>query len=228
MASAERKLGAMLAALPRPDREAVIQAMSIPTYPARPINGGPFSPDFPPPGRWRYEPKYNGWRALLEVETGDMYNRFGKLLSIADEFAPAIAKLRADGWTGWLDCEALERRHAIGRGSLVILDWLTPGCGKNAYIDRRLKILYQVVDLDGYHVIDPTEPAPIEDNALYLSSNFTPEEAPECWEAMKKENNRLGVAFYEGFVAKELESKYPIQLRSFSETTAFWIKHRFV
>ena len=30
------------------------------TYPARPINGGPLELAPPKPGRWYYEPKYNG------------------------------------------------------------------------------------------------------------------------------------------------------------------------
>ncbi len=39
------------------------------TYPARPINGGPLELAPPNPGRWCYEPKYNGWRALVHAPT---------------------------------------------------------------------------------------------------------------------------------------------------------------
>lgn len=48
----------------------------------------------------------------------------GYLLSIAGEFDSALHALRDLARHGlvWADCEALERRHAIGRGSLVVLD----------------------------------------------------------------------------------------------------------
>ena len=47
------------------------------TYPARPINGGPLEKARPKHGEWFYEPKYNGWRALVHVPTGTMFNRHG-------------------------------------------------------------------------------------------------------------------------------------------------------
>jgi hypothetical protein len=43
------------------------------TYPARPINGGPLPNARPKQGVWYYEPKYNGWRALVHIPTGTMF-----------------------------------------------------------------------------------------------------------------------------------------------------------
>src|SRR5437762_1954140 len=96
------------------------------TYPARPINGGPLDKAPPKFGEWYYEPKYNGWRALVHVPTGTMFNRKGERLSIQKEFTGAIEELQEINHQvcriEWLDCEALERRHNIGRGMLIVLD----------------------------------------------------------------------------------------------------------
>jgi len=73
------------------------------TYPARPINGGPLDKAHAKHGEWFYEPKYNGWRALVHVPTGTMFNRHGQRLSIQQEFAKALANSRTtrrlSGWT---------------------------------------------------------------------------------------------------------------------------------
>ena len=94
------------------------------TYPARPIQGGRLELAPPKRGLWFAEPKLNGWRALIHTPSGTMWNRHGALLTIADCFRPALAtlaKLASHGLV-WADCEALERRHNLGRGTLVVLD----------------------------------------------------------------------------------------------------------
>ena len=107
--------------------------ISFPFYPARPTNGGAFPRALPKPGHWAYEPKINGWRALVHAPTGTMFNRHGERLSIAHEFTDVLDLLR-HAWVNprkqslltrvgeWLDCEVLSRRHPLGRGSLVLLD----------------------------------------------------------------------------------------------------------
>jgi len=64
------------------------------TYPARPISGGPLELALPKQGHWCYEPKYNGWRALVHAPTGTMFNRHGQPLSIAGLFGSALKHLR--------------------------------------------------------------------------------------------------------------------------------------
>lgn len=56
--------------------------MNPPSYPLRPINGGPLPRARPKSGTWLYEPKINGWRAIVNTRTGAMWNRHGKRLSI--------------------------------------------------------------------------------------------------------------------------------------------------
>jgi hypothetical protein len=46
-----------------------------PTYPARPIDGGPFTAAPAKIEEWRAEPKYNGWRSLVHIPSGAMFNR---------------------------------------------------------------------------------------------------------------------------------------------------------
>ena len=111
----------------RPFRHGGSKAMNVPpliTYPARPIQGGRLELAPPKRGVWYAEPILNGWRALIHTPTCTMWNRHGALLTIADCFRPALAALAklADRGLVWADCEALERRHNLGRGTLVVLD----------------------------------------------------------------------------------------------------------
>jgi hypothetical protein len=107
------------------------------TYPARPIQGGRLELAPPKRGVWYVEPKLNGWRALVHTPTRTMWNRHGVLLTIADCFRPALAALAlADRGLVWADCEALERRHNLGRGTFVVLD-VVPESGMPTYEQRR-------------------------------------------------------------------------------------------
>ena len=109
-------------------------APSLLTFPARPIQGGRLELAPPKRGLWYAEPKLNGWRALIHTPTGTMWNRHGALLTIADCFRPALAALAKLASRGlvWADCEALERRHNLGRGTLVVLD-VIPESGTPIY-----------------------------------------------------------------------------------------------
>ena len=118
--------------------------MNVPpliTYPARPIQGGRLELAPPKRGLWYAEPKLNGWRALIHTPTGTMWNRHGALLTIADCFRPALAALAKLAPRGlvWADCEALERRHNLGRGTLVVLD-AVPESGTQTYVERRSRL----------------------------------------------------------------------------------------
>ena len=108
------------------------------TYPARPIQGGRLELAPPKRGLGYAEPKLNGWRALIHTPTGTMWNRHGTLLTITDCFRPALAALAnlAPHGLVWADCEALERRHTLGRGTLVVLD-AVPESGAPTYVQRR-------------------------------------------------------------------------------------------
>jgi len=186
------------------------------TYPARPIKGGDFTKAPAKNGDWRYEPKYNGWRALIHVASETMFNRHGEKLSIEAEFRTALSKLRKVAGTDlpWLDCEVLGRRHELGRGSLIVLDAPIEG----TYLERRAKLL-TVIPWQLYS-------EPPETNSVGLAPSHTADHSHTMWGLVQILNRRWSCQFYEGLVAKKSDSKYPVQLRSPSETFPFWVKHR--
>ena len=206
---------------PRPE------AVRPPTYPARPINGGPLEWAPPKPGAWCYEPKYNGWRALVHAPTGAMFNRRGQPLSIAAEFGRALKRLRAaaliaDGRAvEWFDCEALDRRHGLGRGTLLVFDYIqAPGVAGEP-LGKRKELLAQAFPEHDYgqvplpealYGVRPHDPAAISPQELYGQ--------------LRQLNARWGCPFYEGLVAKRLTDAYPLQLRSPHQEFVGWVKHR--
>ena len=201
-----------------------------PTYPARPINGGPLSVARPKPGRrslspesqWFYEPKYNGWRAMVHVPTGAMFNRHNEPLTIQSEFSEALVYLRRLSYE-WLDCEALDRRHNVGRGALIVLD--SPSLADLTYVRRR-----NILERDFLMISRQSVP---EDNGVYLPMSMAIGDYQEAfWNVLRRDNAEikhrchLTEDFFEGTVAKLGSSVYPIQLRSAKEEFAGWMKHR--
>jgi len=195
--------------------------LTPPTYPLRPVNGGPLDQAQPKHGAWVYEPKYNGWRALIHIATGAMFNRHGKPLSIQDEFKPALAQLRttldAEAFQ-WADCEALERRHGLGRGCLLVLDVIPEPHEKHAAYQHRRDWLEAVLpELD----LNPTyRPFPLLSLPPAVYGDL------DVWRDLQGLNRRLNCDFYEGLVAKRADSLYPRQLRSDKSEFPFWMKHR--
>ena len=184
-----------------------------PTYPARPLNGGALDVALPKRGDWRAEPKYNGWRALVHVPTGVMFNRKLERLSIENEFATALAELRARiRFDTWADCEALERRHNMARGTLIVLDLIIPG----TYLERRGTLSRSLLQCAIGQRIEP--------DSIYLTPSY--ENAKQTWERAQKANLSLHCDFYEGIVCKRADRPYPIQRISATRETADWIKHR--
>jgi len=196
------------------------------TYPARPLNGGRFGLLTKKP-IYLWSPKLNGWRTLLHCPTGTMFNRRGEELSIRSEFAEAVENLSRSG-TEWLDCEALERRHNIGRGTLVILDAVVPSLNAS----QRYMKLFEEADRLKWPSLGIGERP--EEKGVYLLKQTAMSDASQTgklaltlsWGRMQQINREWGTDFYEGLVAKRDDSLYPIQLRSPDSECPFWIKHR--
>lgn len=214
-----------------------LAALPICTYPARPMNGGRLDLAIK---HWNYdrqlhayEPKLNGWRALVHFSPAPnpnlalLFNRHGQPLSIASEFSIALQLLRAafppDSLPHlWFDCEALDRRHSHGRGTLILLDVLdraTPEAAARSYLSRR-KLAQHIPTLS----LD----APIPANSLLHVPFYTGPAAfaLRYYHRLRELNRALHAPVYEGIVSKRLDSPYPYQLRSDSEETPHWIKHR--
>jgi len=227
-----------------------------PSFPLRPVNGGPLPNARPKFGVWTHEPKINGWRAWLHTPTRLMFNRKNEPLSITHEFKPIIEKVRAAKLPlVWLDVEALERRHNLGRGSLVLLDF-APGTYESGYhlsprwtYDERQQVMYEILKCGvatKWHYLH--EPPP-ENSLLTFAYTFTdygltkPTEEqwlPDQnmyegedhdgihtgWRLLQRANQVLGAEVFEGLVAKRNDSQYPLQLRSHEQEFPFWMKHR--
>jgi ATP-dependent DNA ligase len=177
------------------------------TYPARPINGGALERALPKVGKWRAQPKWDGWRALVHVPSGAMFNRLGEPLSIGHEFDESVRWLQKQhDPIVWLDCEALARRHAFARGTLIVLDAILP---RRTYLERRMKLLESL----------PVAGKTVEGNSVYL----TPSEpnALALYDSLR--DNPL----FEGVVCKREDSLYPIQLQDARREFHQWIKHRY-
>ena len=196
-----------------------------PTFPARPIRGGKLELAPKKSGIWFAEPKYNGWRALVHTPTGAMWNRHGQRLTIQREFEAALNILRplaADGLV-WADCEALERRHQIGRGTLVVLDWIS----ESGSLEERREFLAGLIEIEH---LSTGEWQSFPENALLLPPSVRDEgtRVPDFYASLKAINRRLRCDFFEGVVMKRGNASYPMQLRSDTEECRAWAKHRFV
>ena len=197
------------------------------TFPMRPMNGG--SLDKKPVllnGHRVFEPKANGWRLTMYVETSSTWNRHNEPLSIGEEFSPAMELLKQTPFT-WLDCEGLSRRHGIGKGTLIVLDLID--LHEHDYDVRRGM-------MEHHFEIIPSDITQVQPNSVYiLPAYHVSPHGPlpmAQWEALKEQNERVGLknenVFWEGFIEKRLTSKYEIQLRSDKQETTSWNKHRWL
>lgn len=175
-----------------------------------------------------YEPKANGWRALVHLPTGTFFNRHGEVLSIGKEFGKALEDLRLYlSNFEWVDCEGLERRHDILRGHLIVLD--VPVANKT-YIDRREELASRLPLLPCGTVSAHNQ----GHNYVWLIRSFGAHQAADVWDLLQEVNGTLSethqkkIDFWEGLVAKRKDSIYPIQLHSAAEEFPYWKKHRFI
>jgi hypothetical protein len=188
------------------------------TYPARPLNGGRLEQAPAKDGEWLVEPKYNGWRALVHAPSGTMFNRYGERLSIEGEFTRALAMLK-EGPFEWLDCEALERRHRIGRGTLLVFD----------YVHGQLPLQRRKALLAEAYPLHAVEHKPQDQSIYAVQARSCGEIEPlEFYRQLQGFNTRWGCVFYEGLVFKRAELGYPVQLRSTGKEFAGWVKHRWI
>jgi hypothetical protein len=204
--------------------------MPPPTFPARPMNGGNLfqawaSGQELDPEDWRYRPKYNGRRVLMHVPTGRTWNRE---LEEVNYQHPAFKKVKeiietGDMWPPvlqWLDLEFLWGRHSLGKGSVIVLDYVS----QEPWWDRmmNLNMVFGEQKLDG--LAKPLS------NEVYLARPMSKisAEIVIAWEEMALLNQDWGVTFFEGLVACELRAAYPVQLFSPKKETRHWIKYRFV
>lgn len=207
--------------------------MNIPTYPARPVNGGPLPRARPKIGRWIYEPKINEERVLLNRETGEMFNRQGEPFSKAPLFDTARNMLEDcvnDPALEWLDCGAFGYRHGLGRGSLIIFDApLAPG----DYDARQARIYDGIVATGAGEAWGHEQFPPPPNKVLTFAYCYTDEDGDPAlkplaaWERLQAVNAALGHQLFEGLVAKRRNASYPINTLHADSYAPGWMKHRF-
>jgi hypothetical protein len=127
----------------------------------------------------------------------------------------------------WADCEALERRHNLGRGTLVVLD-VVPESSTLSYEQRRahLELL-----LPTESVFSGDTAGGVPCGAVVLTPTIcTDSHAPALalYQRLRAANRVRGCDFFEGVVMKRADSIYPVQLRSATEECRGWVKHRFL
>jgi hypothetical protein len=128
----------------------------------------------------------------------------------------------------WLDCEALERRHDLGRGSLIVLDSIVP----KLLAGERYQLLVKQAEQLQWPILG-IEQRP-EPNKVYVCKQVAMSDASrsgklvltDWWGWMQRVNKEWGADFYEGLVARRSDSAYAIQLRSPEAECSSWIKHR--
>ena len=154
-----------------------------------------------------------------------MFNRKLEQLSISYEFKPALAKFNKLPWE-WSDVEALERRHNIGRGSLILLDYL-PTNSAEIYTARK-SYMHLCCGFVGGIAVHKELNKPIANGQVYLPMNwrYEPKASLQLWEILQQCNRTLGSDFWEGVVAKRNDSIYPRQRRNAELDFPFWMKHR--
>jgi hypothetical protein len=185
------------------------------------MSGGRLETALPLPGQWMWSRKINGWGTIVHAPTGTMWNRHGDHLSIANLFAQALDRL-AHSDLEWLWCEAFERRHAYGRGTLVILDIID-----SLPADERLMRLNRAAYHMYWDILPLGKPEPdklyVMDQTLASTTEMLP-----LWNRLQQVNAEFGDTYYEGLVAKKANAPYPIQTVDPERKTAIWFKYRFV
>jgi hypothetical protein len=139
-----------------------------------------------------------------------MWNRHSALLTIADRFQPALAALAKLASLGlvWTDCEALERRHNLGHGTLVVLD-VVPESGTPSYEERRA-MLESLLPTDAVFSGDTSRAVPCGAVVLTPSLRADHETAFAFYQRLREANRALRCDFFEGVVMKRAESIYPV------------------
>lgn len=188
------------------------------TFAAYPIDGGELPLAGPKFWSVFFSFKVNGWRGILHTPTETLFNRKGELLSIADAFEPAVKKLNNSPFE-WLDVEALERRHKIGQGTLIILDIPVPVLTARERYEK-------LVEAYGDQMLT-VDVKPDPDSVLLMpQKEMASEESLYWWNRLQEINKEYGADFYEGLVARRCDSLYPLQLDNPTRKCSSWTKHR--
>ena len=161
-------------------------------HPARPYGSdGVFGDEY---WDWIHQPKFNGWRFLADLATGEVFNRKG---GKAKNESLVLKRLKGFGFKSrFVDGEICGMRTKTGAGTIIVIDSFDPENPKP--IQGRLKEFEEI------------EPASfnVRSNALLRMPSLNHKNLRHCWQEMDYQNKKAGETIWEGFVSKK-DSKYP-------------------
>lgn len=137
------------------------------------------------------EPKFNGWRILIDQERGEVWNRKGQRSSLELQVLSRIRN--AEIKSRWIDGEWLGQRTKAGAGTFIVID----ACEPTPYLERRK--LFEHLEVASFRT---------RSNALLRMPNLPHSRLRACWDEMEFQNNKAGETIFEGFVMKK-DTKYP-------------------
>jgi hypothetical protein len=210
--------------------------LTVPTlrcYPPAPLNGGALTDAPPKIGAWVWEPKVDDRRVAIHTPTRTIWNQYGKLsvaMAQAEKFKTALDILEEHGRAmahvpgqplEWLDAGLMEYRNDMMRGSIIVFDLMGGGAlhERRAKLEAVFPILPSACELVGCEAANDT---------VFLIDQYEGGDATglTLYRNLQVQNLAVGAKFYEGVVAKRLDSPYPNFQRS-KQSTPHWIKHRF-
>jgi len=139
-----------------------------------------------------------------------------------------IRHFRDGGFTArglvWADCQALQRRHNLGRGTLGVLDFV-PGSGRSTYVQRRA-MLQTLLPCDAVFGGDTARPVPCGAVVLTPAQRADSHaDALAFYQRLRAANRALGCDFFEGVVMKRVDSinrcRCARRLRNFAAGRSF-------
>lgn len=192
-------------------------------FPPAPTNGGKLDQTTPAKvGDWVWQPKVDDWRAVVHTPTCTVWNQYGQPSALAEreKIEAALRTLQGVGFAAeWLDVGIMEARHDMMRGSIIVFDIVeavTPLRERLA----RLRSMFPVLPM-----ADKLLAAGNVSDQVFVVNEFH-QNIEHCWHGLQTINTQLGRKFYEGLVAKRLDSPYTFG-RKAKQKTPDWIKHRF-
>lgn len=175
------------------------------------------------PKKWVVEPKLDGERVLIHVESRQIFNRKLDPYTKADRLTKSLAlllkqlepyyhKLNDHGRPlfEWIDAEALCcKGHDLADGSLAVIDLDADGT-----LDQR-RLLF-----------DHLKPFPLtgsaKNDSVYKMPRMPIAKARQLWFKTKGLDS-----LFEGVVLKHRESHYMKEFYSSTKESTEWLKHRF-
>jgi hypothetical protein len=194
--------------------------------PPAPANGGALDTAPPKVGDWAWQPKIDDRRVVIHAPSRTVWNQYGQL-SVAhrdeDKFDTALESLAmlSEFFTGWFDAGLMEYRNDMMRGSIVILDLIDdhlPFSARRSLLQSLFPVLPAATEIVG---------TPEANDNVFLIPQFEDITPIMLYRALQLQNVKLGRKFYEGVVAKRIDSLYPTHAQRPKTQVAAWIKHRF-